>query len=50
MRGDPVRAAYASSAIPRVFPPIEIDGRKLVDGAVIDAIPVGAARDLVRTT
>ena len=45
-RGDPVRAAYASSAIPRVFPPIEIDGRKLVDGAVVDAIPVRAARDL----
>ena len=43
-RGDPVRAAYASSAIPRVFPPIEIDGRQLVDGAVVDAIPVGAAR------
>ncbi len=45
-RGDPVRAACASSAIPRVFPPIEIDGRQLVDGAAVDAIPVGAARQL----
>ena len=45
-RGDPVRAAYASSAIPRVFPPIEIDGRQLVDGACVDSLPVVAARHL----
>ena len=44
--GDPVRAACASSAMRSVFPPIEIDGRQLVDGAVVDAIPVGAARQL----
>ena len=45
-RGDPARAARASSAIPRIFPPMEIDGRELVDGAVIDSIPVVAAREL----
>ena len=45
-RGDPVRAACASSAIPRVFPPIEIDGRQLVDGAAVDSLPVDAARHL----
>ncbi len=44
--GDPVRAARASSAMRGIFPPIEIDGRQLVDGAVVDAIPVGAARQL----
>ena len=44
--GDPVRAARASSAMRRIFPPVEIDGRQLIDGAVIDAIPVDAARRL----
>ena len=44
--GDPVRAARASSAMRRIFPPVEIDGRQLIDGAAIDAIPVGAARRL----
>src|SRR5262245_42997150 len=45
-RGDPVRAARASSAIPRFFPPVEIEGRQLVDGALVDLVPVNSAREL----
>src|SRR5262245_25076396 len=45
-RGDPVRAAKASSAIPRLFPPVEIEGRQLVDGALVDLVPVNSAREL----
>jgi NTE family protein len=48
-RGDPARAARASAAIRRIFPPVEIDGRRLVDGTVVDAVPVGLARDLGAT-
>ena len=36
-RGDPVRAARASSALRGIFSPIEIDGRRLVDGAAVEA-------------
>ena len=34
---DPI---LASAAIPAVFPPVEIDGRRYIDGAVIDDVPV----------
>ena len=34
------QAVLASAAIPAVFPPVIIDGRKLVDGGVSDNIPV----------
>ncbi len=36
----------ASSAIPGLLPPIEVDGRLLVDGGVVAEIPVAAARTL----
>jgi NTE family protein len=36
----------ASAAIPGVFPPIEWDGRLLVDGGVIDNTPVAHALEL----
>ncbi len=46
-RSGPLAAALrASSAVPGVFPPLDLDGRLLVDGAVLDNLPVGVARDL----
>jgi NTE family protein len=43
-RGDVARAVRASSAIPGVFEPVIIDGRTLVDGGVVENLPVHAAR------
>ncbi len=36
-------ALLASSALPGVYPPIEHDGRTLVDGAVTNAVPISHA-------
>lgn len=41
--GDLVRAMRASMAIPVVFTPVEIDGRILVDGGLVDNLPVELA-------
>lgn len=38
--GDLIRAVTASSAIPGIFSPVEFDGMNLVDGAVINAVPL----------
>ena len=43
-RGPVARAVRASSAIPGVFEPVKHQGRLLVDGGVIDNIPVSVAR------
>lgn len=43
-RGDLVEAMRASMAIPVVFSPVERDGRILVDGGLVDNIPVELAR------
>lgn len=43
-RGPLVPALLASSAIPGLLPPIDIDGQILCDGAVIDTLPVAAMR------
>ena len=43
-RGDIVQAMRASMAIPVVFSPIEFDGRLLVDGGLVDNLPVSLAR------
>jgi NTE family protein len=40
------RAVSASCAIPGLLPPVPGDGRLLVDGGWIDAVPVGPAFDL----
>lgn len=40
--GDLRRAVAASMAIPAVFRPVVIDGRVLVDGGIVDPVPVGA--------
>lgn len=45
-RGEIARAVRASSAIPGVFEPVELDGRLLVDGGVVANLPVTIARDL----
>ncbi len=44
--GDLIKAVRASTAIPLVFVPEEIDGRILVDGGTINPVPVCVARDL----
>ena len=55
-RGDALEAVIASSAIPGVFPAVELDGRLLVDGGVanntpiVDAIELGAERIYVLPT
>jgi NTE family protein len=38
-------AVRASMAVPFMFPSVEIDGRRLVDGVTSDPLPVSAARD-----
>ena len=43
-RGSVARAVRASSAIPGVFQPVVIDGKLLVDGAVVDPIAIDVAR------
>jgi NTE family protein len=39
-RGSLRRAATASSAIPGIIPPVELNGRVLIDGGWVDKIPV----------
>jgi NTE family protein len=42
-RGPVIDAVLASAAIPGVFPPVEIDGRLLVDGGVANNTPISTA-------
>lgn len=42
-RGDAVRALLASTAIPGVFPPVDVEGHLLMDGGVVDNTPVSHA-------
>ncbi len=44
--GSIIRAAAASSAVPGVITPVEIDGQQLIDGSVLQVVPVQAARSL----
>ncbi len=41
--GDAATALLASSAVPRLLPPVEIDGRLLVDGAAAADVPLQQA-------
>jgi len=43
--GPVARAVRASSAIPGVFNPVEHQGKLLVDGGVVDNIPISVARE-----
>jgi NTE family protein len=42
--GSVLRAVTATVAVPGVFPPVNIDGVTLVDGGVLDPVPVRLAR------
>lgn len=44
-RGPVAQAVRASMAVPIMFPSVEIDGRRLVDGVISDPLPIGAASD-----
>jgi len=43
--GPVAKVVHASSAIPGVFEPVELQGRLLVDGGVMDNIPIDVARE-----
>jgi NTE family protein len=43
-KGSIAKAVHASSAIPGVFEPVAHDGKLLVDGGVVDNIPIDVAR------
>ncbi|MEX0686213.1 MAG: patatin-like phospholipase family protein [Balneolales bacterium] len=47
--GDLAKAIQASSAIPSIFSPVELDGRKLVDGGLVRNLPVQDAIDMGAT-
>jgi NTE family protein len=44
-RGSVAKAVHASSAIPGVFSPVDFQGKLLVDGGVVDNIPIDVARE-----
>jgi NTE family protein len=43
-QGEAAQAVRASISIPGIFVPAEMDGRLLVDGGVVDRVPVSVAR------
>jgi NTE family protein len=43
--GRVTQAVRASMALPIIFPSVEIDGRRLVDGVISDPLPLAAAAD-----
>ena len=45
-RGDLIDAVRASMAIPGVFPPVELNGRILLDGGVSRPLPVDVVQDM----
>ena len=47
--GPLVEAIMASAALPAVLPPVEIDGVRYMDGAVVNDVPVTRARELGAT-
>jgi NTE family protein len=44
--GNLVEAVRASTAVPGILPPVQIDGRWLVDGALVNPVPVSVCRAL----
>jgi NTE family protein len=48
-RGPVVEPILASAALPAVFPPVEIDGEMLIDGAVVNNVPISKAVELGAT-
>lgn len=45
-RGPLVDAVLASSAVPGLLPPVEIDGEHFYDGGLVDSVPLGRAVEL----
>lgn len=45
-RGPLWKAMLASAAIPGIYPPVEHEGRLLIDGAMRDPLPTGVVSDL----
>ena len=45
-KGDVIEPIMASAALPAIFPPIVIDGDVLVDGGVLNNVPVSKAHEL----
>jgi NTE family protein len=43
-KGDLALAVRASMSIPLIFPPVDWQGRKLVDGLIVDNLPIDVAR------
>jgi NTE family protein len=43
--GSAVEAVLASSAVPAIFPPVEIDGERYIDGGVVNNVPIKRAID-----
>jgi NTE family protein len=48
-RGPVVEPILASAALPAVFPPVEINGELLIDGAVVNNVPISKALELGAT-
>jgi NTE family protein len=44
--GRVVDAVLASAAMPGIFPPVQINGNTLVDGGILNPVPVAIARSL----
>ncbi len=49
-RGSLATALRATMSLPGIFPPVERDGRVLVDGGALDNIPAGVVRESGATT
>ena len=41
--GSAMEAVLASTAIPAIFPPVEIDGERFIDGGVVNNVPIRRA-------
>ena len=41
--GSAVEAVLASTAVPAIFPPVEIDGERFIDGGVVNNVPIRRA-------
>ena len=44
-QGPAADAILASAAMPAIFPPVEIDGERYIDGGVVDNVPIQRAID-----
>ena len=48
--GSVVDAILASSAVPALMPPVEVDGRHYIDGGIVNSIPLSRAVEMGATT